>query len=690
MASDHQNPISVLPISAENSNPNYVVRTHVGNRILNTVPDFSKIERLTGLNYKRWKQQILFALQQIGVAFVLTQPKPKEETAEWDNADYICKNHLLNGLSNELYNIYYSYEHAADLWNAIVTKYELEDTGNRKYVIENFLDFTMEDVKPISAQIDEYQFIIGELAKEGMKLLDTFVAGSLIEKLPLSWKDFKIGMKHKTKEWTLDQVVVRVKIEEKNRLKDKQLKAKEYTSRANIVETKNDGSKNLKPKKDKNFKKSGPKKKGVCFECGKPGHYKKDCRHRKTGSSSAKVNLIDADMIAAVVTEVNLVENPKEWVLDTGATKHICGDRSSFYNFTKVDGGDQVYMGNSQTSKVMGKGKVLLKLTSGKILALQEVLYVLDIRRNLVSGALLNKNGLKLTFEADKAILSKSNVFVGNGYNANDAVFWKEAIKSELDSIIENHTWELVDLPPGTKALDSKWIFKKKLRPDRTIDKFKARLVAKGFKQKKDIDYFDTYSPVARLSTIRILLAIASIYKLVIHQMDVKTAFLNGDLDEEIYIKQPEGFIVTGHENQVCKLIKPLYGLKQAPKQWNDKFDSVLITNGYKINESDKCVYSKFNGDEDMGEADIILGMKIIRKENEIILSQSHYVENILRKFGQYDSSPAKTPLDYQVHLKKNKAFGSKKSIESGYRIDTEAESKGANAGVILISPRSE
>ncbi|XP_077228272.1 uncharacterized protein LOC143861226 [Tasmannia lanceolata] len=434
--------------------------------------------------------------------------------------------------------------------------------------------------KPISAQIDEYQFIIGELAKEGMKLPDTFMAGSLIEKLPLSWKDFKIGMKHKTKEWTLDQVVVRVKIEEKNRLKDKQLKAKEYTSKANIVETKNDGSKNLKPKKDKNFKKSGPKKKGVCFECGKPGHYKKDCRHRKTGSSSAKVNLTEVDMITAVVTEVNLVENPKEWVLDTGATKHICGDRSSFYNFTTVDGGDQVYMGNSQTSKVMGKGKVLLKLTSGKILALQEVLYVPDIRRNLMSGVLLNKNGLKLTFEADKAILSKSNVFVENGYNANglfvlnvleimnekpsssayifesfdiwhDTVFWKEAIKSELDSIIENHTWELVDLPPGTKALDSKWIFKKKLRPDRTIDKFKARLVAKGFRQKKDIDYFDTYSPVARLSTIRILLAIVSIHKLVIHQMDVKTAFLNGDLDEEIYIKQPEGFIVTGHENKM-------------------------------------------------------------------------------------------------------------------------------------------
>ena len=147
-----------------------------------------------------------------------------------------------------------------------------------------------------------------------------------------------------------------------------------------------------------------------------------------------------------------------------------------------------------------------------------------------------------------------------------DAVFWKEAIKSELDSIIQNHTWELVTLPPGTKLLDTKWIFKRKFKPDGSLDKFKARLVVKGFRQKKDIDYFDTFSPVARIVTIRTLFAIASIYNLVIHQMDVKTAFLNGVLEEEIYIKQPEGCIVSGQEHKVCKLIKSLYGLKQAPK----------------------------------------------------------------------------------------------------------------------------
>ncbi|XP_072066897.1 uncharacterized protein [Arachis hypogaea] len=174
-----------------------------------------------------------------------------------------------------------------------------------------------------------------------------------------------------------------------------------------------------------------------------------------------------------------------------------------------------------------------------------------------------------------------------------DSDFWKEAIQDKMDSIMRNNTWKLVDLPRGSKAISSKWIFKKKMKVDGTVDKFKARLVAKGFAQKEGIDYFDTYAPVARIATIRVLIALASIFNFVIHQMDVKTTFLNGELDEEVYMKQPEGFIVAGQKNKVCKLVKSLYGLKQAPKQWHKKFDETIRANGCKINESDKCVYSK-------------------------------------------------------------------------------------------------
>ena len=138
---------------------------------------------------------------------------------------------------------------------------------------------------------------------------------------------------------------------------------------------------------------------------------------------------------------------------------------------------------------------------------------------------------------------------------------------------MENNTWKLVDLPPGYKPIGCKWIFKKKMKVDGTIDKFQARLVAKGFTQKQGIVYSDTYSPVARIAIIRLLVVLASIHKMVIHQMDVKTTFLNGDLEEEVYMQQPKEFVVFGQEKNMCKLVKSLYGLKQAPKQWHQKFD---------------------------------------------------------------------------------------------------------------------
>ena len=129
------------------------------------------------------------------------------------------------------------------------------------------------------------------------------------------------------------------------------------------------------------------------------------------------------------------------------------------------------------------------------------------------------------------------------------------------------------------------------MKPDGSIDKYKARLVVQGFRQKEDLDYFNTCSPITRITSIRMLIAIASIHDMEIHQMDVKTAFLNGELEEEIYTKQPEGFLSSENEHKVCKLVKSLYGLKQAPKQWHEKFDNTMLSNGFTINESDKCVH---------------------------------------------------------------------------------------------------
>ncbi|CAA0835156.1 cysteine-rich RLK (RECEPTOR-like protein kinase) 8, partial [Striga hermonthica] len=164
---------------------------------------------------------------------------------------------------------------------------------------------------------------------------------------------------------------------------------------------------------------------------------------------------------------------------------------------------------------------------------------------------------------------------------------------------------------------------------DGRINKFKARLVVKGFKQKEGYDFFDTYSPVTRIASIRVLLSIAALHNLEIHQMDVKTEFLNGELEEEIYMEQPECFVAPGQEKKVCKLIKSLYGLKQAPKQWHLKFDDVMLSNGFKINECDKCVYVKN--------------------------ISNTYVIVLLKKFNAYEGPLSRTPLDLSINLEANK-----------------------------------
>lgn len=174
---------------------------------------------------------------------------------------------------------------------------------------------------------------------------------------------------------------------------------------------------------------------------------------------------------------------------------------------------------------------------------------------------------------------------------SEDAKHWKEAMKEEIDSHKTNNTWTLTSLPPNRKAIGAKWVFKVKVDGNNGNKRFKARLVAKGFVQKQGIDFTETFSPVVRLNTIRILMALAVENNMKIHQMDAVTAFLQGDIKEELYMQQPVGF--EDGTNRVCKLNKAIYGLRQAGRQWNKKLDAFLIEIGFMRSLSDPCVYVK-------------------------------------------------------------------------------------------------
>ena len=265
---------------------------------------------------------------------------------------------------------------------------------------------------------------------------------------------------------------------------------------------------------------------------------------------------------------------------------------------------------------------------------------------------------------------------------------WQSACQYEIDALAKNGTWTLVDLPPGRKAVKSKWVFKRK-----ADGRFRARLVAKGFTQVQGIDYDETFSPVARFESLRLLLALAALEDWEIHQMDVKSAFLNGLLDEEIFMEQPQGFIAPGQSDKVCLLKKAIYGLKQASRAWNLQFNTVLLELGFKRTHSDAGVYHRLDaggtviiilyvdditilGDtldqitalkatlssryemSDLGEIDSYLGVKITRDRSlkRLDIDQSLYVSEIVSRFGLADANATRTPLPSgaETHLVKH------------------------------------
>lgn len=272
----------------------------------------------------------------------------------------------------------------------------------------------------------------------------------------------------------------------------------------------------------------------------------------------------------------------------------------------------------------------------------------------------------------------------------DNASQWKAAVDAEHRSLMDNETWELVELPPNRKPIGCKWVFKAKYGEDGTIEKFKARLVAKGFAQKHGVDYEETFSPVVKFASIRTLLAMAVQKGWHVHQMDVITAFLNGDLDEEIYMQQPDGYVKLGEEELVCRLRKSLYGLKQSPRCWNTKFKLFMKEMDFHQSSADPCVFVKFTENgiliiavyvddliplgsdinellelkrelstrfhmKDMGELHFCLGIGIIQDKEASVtkLHQKQYIQRMIEKYGMKDANPVTTPADVNVKLVK-------------------------------------
>ncbi|KXJ67887.1 hypothetical protein RP20_CCG008080 [Aedes albopictus] len=176
---------------------------------------------------------------------------------------------------------------------------------------------------------------------------------------------------------------------------------------------------------------------------------------------------------------------------------------------------------------------------------------------------------------------------------SSESDLWKAAMQEEYDSLMENGTWVLAELPAGRKAIGSKWVFKKKEDSAGNVCKFKARLVAQGFSQQFGVDYDSVFAPVAAQTTLRTLLSVAGKKKMKVRHLDVKSAYLHGQLKEELYMQQPKGFVRRGEEKLVCRLQRSLYGLKQGAKVWNDTICAILGEIGFHQSRADPCLFSK-------------------------------------------------------------------------------------------------
>ena len=257
---------------------------------------------------------------------------------------------------------------------------------------------------------------------------------------------------------------------------------------------------------------------------------------------------------------------------------------------------------------------------------------------------------------------------------------WAQAIKEELEALQKNKTWALVVLPEGKKTVGCKWIFSIKYKADGSIDRYKARLVAKGYTQTYGIDYQETFSPVAKLNTVRVLLSLAANLDWPLHQLDVKNAFLYGDLEEEVYMDIPPGYTASSKAKIACKLQRALYGLKQSPRAWFGRFSSAMRKYGFQQSNSDHTLFLKhrlgkvtalivyvddmiITGDDaeeisrlqeqlstefemkNLGGLKYFLGIEVARSRQGIFLSQRKYVLDLLSEVGLLECKPADTPI---------------------------------------------
>ncbi|GJY17610.1 retrovirus-related pol polyprotein from transposon TNT 1-94 [Tanacetum coccineum] len=457
-----------------------------------------------------------------------------------------------------------------------------------------------------------------------------------------------------------------------------------FKRRGRFVRQPRDERKSLQRSRDD---KNG-KSKRKCFRCGDSNHLIGECPKSSrnnnqrafirgawsdSGEDEEENNIDETCLVAQASNEICLGINlePEEWIKDSRCSKHMTGNRRLFSTYQSYNGGNDL---------------------EDKSLENNEIINIKEIKSHPLDNAIGNLNQRTLRSQAQ----DKSNFFCFlstiEPKNVNKALkdeSWVIAMQEELNQYISNNVWELVPNPMDMTIIGTKWVYRNKLDENGIITRNKARLVAQGYNQQEGIDYDETYASVARLESIIILLAYACALDFKLFQMDIKSALLNGFINEEVYVAQPPGFIDFAKPNHVYRLKKALYGLKQAPKYWYDRLKAFLIKHDYTMGMVDNTLFTKKKDPKViivqiyvddiifgstcqemcddfakimhdkfemsmMGELNLFLGLQIKQLEDGIFFNQSNYIKEMLKKFRLKDSKPMKTPMSTETKLTKD------------------------------------
>eukprot|EP00257_Ricinus_communis_P027923 XP_025015337.1 uncharacterized protein LOC112536724 [Ricinus communis] len=485
--------------------------------------------------------------------------------------------------------------------------------------------------------------------------------------------------------------------------------------------------------------KDGEKPKYKCNFCNKIGHTEKFCRAKKAQQAQTQAQ---EQVLAAkeekshprehlfMASQANKTTQNYTWLIDNGCTSHMTPDATSFTSLDKSIT-TRVKLGDGSTVQARGRGSISVNTKKGyKIFELNNKRIELSRDMSFDESSFWNWNShevekhellslLAPTFEVEEEenvndelfdvhntsdtqvlktrplaeVYKRCNFIFAEPANFDEASKhpeWIEAMKAEIQMIEKNNTWLLTELPQNKQAIGVKWVFRTKYNPDGSINKLKARLVVKGYAQVAGSDYGDTFAPVARHDTIKLLLSFAAQMGWKVFHLDVKSAFLNGELKEELYIEQPEGFQMREREDEVYKLRKALYGLKQAPRAWYQKIDAHLMQQGFKRNDNEATLYLKQEDGElkivvslyvddllvtgsqeeavselkkqmesvfemfDLGLMNYFLGMEIHQCSSGIFISQKKYALDVLKKFKLEACKEVVTQIAQNEKLSKN------------------------------------